>query len=196
MSPATTVTLLLWPQVRAEHAEWPWIFQPALWRQSAALVKPDPFLVAAGTSQPISLPFVGFKVWDLCLRAPHRSSSVFSFPCGPRTSQWREKAHEEEGCLQEGSGGIISQLPKSRGMRNTDVLFQETFPPHQEQQWKPWTCEGARTPVGSWRPWSWVSCHWLALGYSQCWLHIRISWDALSIPVRAIPCFPVLQTCI
>lgn len=165
MSPATTVTLFLWPQVRAEHAEWPWIFQPTLWRQLAALVKPDPFLVAAGTSQPISLPFVGFEVWDLCLRAPHRSSSVFSFPCGPRTSQWREKAQVEEACLQEGTGRKRrDHLSAAQKQRNTDVCFLETFLPHQEQQWKPWTCEGMRTPVGSWWPWSWVSCYWLALG--------------------------------
>ena len=42
-------------------------------------------------------------------------------------------------------GGIISQLPKSRGVMNTDVWFLETFLSRQEQQCKPWTCEGART---------------------------------------------------
>ena len=88
-----------------------------LWRQSAALAKPDPFLVAAGTSQPNPLPLVGFEVKGQYLKAPHRSSSVFSFPCGPRTSQGEKRPRWRTGVCrraQEGRGDHLSAAQKQR----------------------------------------------------------------------------------
>ena len=179
MSPATTVTLLLWPQVRAEHAEWPWIFQPTLWRQSAALVKPDPFLVAAGTSQPISLPFSrsGICVWE-----PLTGLHLSSFPVDPETLNGGKRPRKRRGvCRKEVEGSSLScpkaeawgtQMSGSRKLPNLTRSSNESRGPVKVQE-PLWAVggPGAESPATGWL-WGILNAGWTLEYPEMLWAYL------------------------
>lgn len=125
------------------------------WRQSAALAKPHPFLVAAGTSQPNPLPLVVFEVRGQYLKVPHRSSSVFSFPCGPRTSQGEKRPRWRTGVCrraQEGRGDHLSAAQKQRRDEQTSGSWKLSYLTRNSSESR--GPVKVREPLGSWQPWS------------------------------------------